>query len=124
MTNHPVHVQDEHGNLLPTALIPFCEFGGSMSVMGVKIDEFEIPFCNSFKEKLIKDKLCYTVDLNKRRFQVKDENDFTLKLFISYNEDRELDTFLDLDMSTTKGDDVIADQYVLVETIGKFQNIV
>ena len=91
-----------------------------MSVMGVKIEDFEIPFCNAFKEKLIKDKLCYTVDLNKRRFQVKDEKSLTLKLFISYNEDRQLDTFQDLNMSY-KGDNLILDQYVLVETIGKFQ---
>ena len=40
LTNHPVHIQDEDGTLFPTALIPFCEFGGDLNVMGVKIDQF------------------------------------------------------------------------------------
>ena len=56
ITNHPVHVQDEDGNLSPTALIPFCELGGNMSVMGVEIDEFDIPFCNAFREDFKKRK--------------------------------------------------------------------
>ena len=63
-TNHPVHIQDEDGKLSPTALIPFCEFGGNMSVMGVKIEEIEIPVCSSFRPKILRDQLCYTVDLS------------------------------------------------------------
>ena len=43
MTNHPVHVQNNDGNFSSTAMIPFCDFGGNMSVLGVKIKEFEIP---------------------------------------------------------------------------------
>ena len=49
-TNHPVHIQEEDGQLSPTALLPFCEFGGNMSVMGVKIDQFDVPVCNSFRD--------------------------------------------------------------------------
>ena len=64
-TNHPVHIQDEDGKLSPTALIPFCEFGGNMSVMGVKIDQIDVPVCNSFRPKIKGDQLCYTVDPNK-----------------------------------------------------------
>ena len=65
LTNHPVHIQDKDGNLSPTALIPFCDFGGNMSVMGVKIDQFDVPVCNSFRPKIVQDQLCYTVDPNK-----------------------------------------------------------
>ena len=43
VSNHPVHIIDQDGVLYPTALIPFCEFGRSMSVMGVKIDQFDHP---------------------------------------------------------------------------------
>ena len=64
VTNHPVHIQMEDGILSPTALIPFCEFGGNMSVMGVKIDQFDVPVCKSFRPKIIQDQLCYTVDPN------------------------------------------------------------
>ena len=28
---HPVHIVDDDGHLWPTALIPFCEFGGNLS---------------------------------------------------------------------------------------------
>ena len=51
-TNHPVHIKEDY-ELYPTALIPFCEFGGNMSVMGVKIDQFDVPVCNSFRPKII-----------------------------------------------------------------------
>ena len=64
VTNHPVHVMGQSGNFSPTALIPLCNFGGSMSVMGVKIDKFDVPFCNSFRPKIIQDQLCYSVDPN------------------------------------------------------------
>ena len=36
LSNHPVHLIDENGDLSPTALIPFCDLGGDMSAMGVK----------------------------------------------------------------------------------------
>ena len=65
MTNHPVHIQEKDGQISPTALIPFCEFGGNMSVMGVKIDQIDVPVCTSFRPKIIMDQLCYTVDPNK-----------------------------------------------------------
>ena len=44
LSNHPVHILDDEGNLSPTALIPFCEFGGNMSAMGIKIEQ--IKMCN------------------------------------------------------------------------------
>ena len=56
-TNHPVHIQNEDGTLSPTALIPFCEFGGNMPIMGVKIDKFDVPVCNSFMPKLLGNQL-------------------------------------------------------------------
>ena len=42
-TNHPVHHINKDGEFSPTALIPFCEFGGKMSIMGVQIDKFDVP---------------------------------------------------------------------------------
>ena len=41
VTNHPVHIVNQNGNTNPTALIPFCDFGGNKSVMGVKIDHLK-----------------------------------------------------------------------------------
>ena len=115
-----MHVQDDDGNFLPTAMIPFCVFGGNMTVVGVKIEDFEIPFCTGFEEKILKDKLCYTINLNNRthKGQIKEEDDISFSLFISYNEDRQLDSVIDLNMSSEE-DNSISDKYVLVETISK-----
>ena len=63
MTNHPVHLTDGE-SLFPTALIPFCEFGGSMSTMGKEIERLDVPVCNSFKPKIVEGQLCYSVDPN------------------------------------------------------------
>ena len=55
ITNHPVHIINKELKLMNTALIPFCEFGGNMSVMGVNIDQFDVPVCNSFWPKIVRD---------------------------------------------------------------------
>ena len=107
MTNHPVHVLDEDGNLSPTALIPFCEFGEDISAMGVKIDKLDVPVCNSFKAVVYNDQLCYTVDPNKYRNGMvngnsAEEEDLSLALYINYNEDREEYFSEDLDENNGK----------------------
>ena len=89
VTNHPVHVQDQFGNFSPTAFIPFCVFGGNMSAMGVKIDQFDVPVCNIFKAKLHKDQLCYEADID--NFKQESQNtELSVSFFIHYNEDRML----------------------------------
>ena len=65
ISNHPVHLLDENGNLSQSAFIPFCAFGGDFSIMGEKIDEFDVAVCNSFRPKIVQNQLCYEVDLNK-----------------------------------------------------------
>ena len=90
LSNHPIHVMDQFGNLSPTALLPFCKFGGNMSVMGVKIDNFDDPVCNSFRPKIVMDQLCYQVDPNEYKDKIDLEGDLSLSLFINYNEDREI----------------------------------
>ena len=70
VTNHPVHLLDKDGNLSPTALIPFCEFGGDLSIMGVNHDKFDVPICNSFRPKIVIDQLCYQVDPNEYKHNI------------------------------------------------------
>ena len=48
-----------------------------MSTMGVMIDQFEVPVCNSFQTRIHNDQLCYEVDLN--RFRNKDNVDTDYK---------------------------------------------
>ena len=91
--NHPVHFVDSQSmKVSPSSLIPFCEFGGNMTAMGVKIDEFDIPVCTSFQAKILNDQLCYEVDLN--MYSNKDNIAKELKsgfaFVMDYNEDRQV----------------------------------
>ena len=35
-----------------------------MSAMGIMLDLFDVPVCNSFQARILNDQLCYEVDLN------------------------------------------------------------
>ena len=91
VSNHPVHIVDEDGNLSPSSFIPFCEFGGNMSAMGVKVDQIDVPVCNSFKAKVLNDQLCYEVDPNLYidRNDPKKDLKLGLVLALDFNEDRQ-----------------------------------
>ena len=68
VTSHPVHLIDNNNKALnPTALVPFCSVSDDYSPMGVKIGQFNVPVCNGFRPKTIRDQLCYTVDLNEMK---------------------------------------------------------
>jgi len=82
-----------------------------MSVMGVKIDQFDVPVCNSFRPKIIRDQLCYTVDPSKYQDKITLKQELSLALFINYNEDKEIV----LEKSETMPEDDI----IIIETIGK-----
>ena len=69
-----------------------------MSVMGVKIDQFDVPVCNSFRPKIVIDQLCYQVDPNEYKHKIDLQGDLSLSLFIHYNEDRQME---DVDDSET-----------------------
>ena len=78
----------------PSAFIPFCDFGGNMSAMGVMIDQFDVPVCNSFQAKIFKDQLCYEVDLNsmsnKNKNNIGKELQTGFYFLMDYNEDRQV----------------------------------
>ena len=90
--NHPVHVISEDNQMSPSSFIPFCEFGGDPSAVGVKIDNFQHPVCKIFQAKVLNNQLCYEVDLKK--FSNKDNIDKELELgftfLMDYNEDRQI----------------------------------
>ena len=89
---HPVHIVTEENKNSPTAFIPFCEFGGNMSAVGVTIDQFDIPVCNSFEGKIINDQLCYEVDLNRfsNKVNIIEELKTGFAFIMDYNEDRQI----------------------------------
>ena len=86
-----MHLFDENEqNLYPTALIPFCEVAGNKSAMGIKIDQLDTPVCTSFRPKIVLDQLCYEVNPNKFRDVMIRNEEFSLTLYVSYNEDRQV----------------------------------
>ena len=94
MTNHPVHIVTNRGRMSPSAFIPFCELGGNMSLMGIKIDQFDVPVCNSFKARILNDQLCYELDVNKfiDKADMEGVNRIGLTMILDYNEERQIST--------------------------------
>ena len=90
--NHPVHIITKDIQLSPSAFIPFCDFGGEMSTVGAKIDQFDVPVCNAFEARLFNDQLCYEVDLDKFSDgkNIENELDLGFNFIMDYNEDRQV----------------------------------
>ena len=42
IVRHPVHIVDKNKKLSPSAFIPFCEFGGNMTAMGLNTELFDV----------------------------------------------------------------------------------
>ena len=82
-----------------------------MSSMGTKIEQFDVPVCNSFKAKILNDQLCYEVDPNK--FMNSENIGIHLRtgltFLVDYNEDRQV---------VDEDSNVIKNAYNL---IGKFE---
>ena len=57
--------------------------------MGVLIEQIDVPVCNSFKDKIVKDQLCQQVDLNKFKTKLKPHEKIDFSFFIDFNEERE-----------------------------------
>ena len=99
-----------------------------MAAMGLKIAEFDIPVCNSFKAEILNDQLCYKVDLN----MFKDVNNLERELklgfyfLMDYNEDRQV-TFdkntvenKEFDLASNVIESDQDDQaFIYLDTIGK-----
>ena len=59
LINHPAHISNKR-NL--TAFIPFCSFGRDL--IGKKLDRFQGPVCDQFKEKIVNGQVCFEADMN------------------------------------------------------------
>ena len=86
-------------------------------MMGVKIDQFDSPVCSSFKDKILLDQFCYTVDPNEYINFIDKDTELSLTLFISYNEDRQL---IEKEINNSKKiESYLNETSVIVNTIGK-----
>ena len=55
---------DESGEWTASSFIPFCEFGGDGKQLGERREEFDVPVCSSFSEKVLAGQLCYQLEVN------------------------------------------------------------
>lgn len=106
--------------LNPSAFIPFCSFGNDLEIMGAKIDGFDDPVCNSFKTKIVKNHLCYEVDLEKFK---SDDNivgqlENGLSLILDYNEDKQI-----IDRETKNMQNKAGMVHIHLDTISESANI-
>ena len=62
-----------------------------MLSMGVKIEQFEFPVCNSFQPKILNDQLCYEVDLKRiaKKRNIASQLKLGLNFIMDYNEDQQ-----------------------------------
>ena len=89
-SNHPVHILNKERKLSPSALVPFCEFGGNSKIMGIMMKNFTVPVCNSFKTKTLNNQLCYELNLNKFKSYFSAESLKTgVTFFVDKNDERQ-----------------------------------
>ena len=120
LTSHPIHLVDNNiGDFNPTALVPFCSISDNYSAMGVKIDHIDVPVCNSFRPKIRKDQLCYTVDLNEIKEKTGLKHKVFFTFFIDFNEDREFSFAQNVKEKKTSKFTNSSACKIIIETIGK-----
>ena len=133
LSNHPVHLLDNDGNLLPSAFIPYCEIGGNIRDVSFTLKQLHFkhfPVCNIFKPKIYKNQVCYEVDINlyghpKRRYTR------GLIFLMDYNIDRQFVNIQrgilkyesesnSLGKIVTDSEDFGDDARIIIQAIGKF----
>ena len=80
--------------------------------MGVKNEQFDVPVCNSFRPKIVKDQLCYQVEADEYKHFMDENIELSTELYINYNEDRQFSSSDMKDQEVPK---------ILIETIGKYK---
>ena len=93
LNNHPVHIIDNSKKMSPSAFVPFCQFGRNISNMGLNHDDFGIPVCNSFQTKILRNQLCFEIDLeefNKEERNKVENLEAGFVFIIDFNEDRQV----------------------------------
>ena len=91
VSNHPVHILNNEGELSPSSFIPFCSFGKEF--IGTNLPGFGIPVCNIFKPRNYLDQLCYETDLQNLKDnkiqKIGKQLVLGLTLVLDYNEERQ-----------------------------------
>ena len=92
MIHNPAHIIDINGAFTASSFIPFCALAGNMEILGQKVENFKLPVCSKFKPKYLFGHLCYQLDVNDVKNQVKVTNGVHggITFALDYNEDRRI----------------------------------
>ena len=80
MSLHPPHLIDSSRSLTPAALIPFCAYQTNMSLLGQTRQDLPFTVCSQFKPSVLEGQLCYSLDLNNIKTQIKTKVNLILLL--------------------------------------------
>ena len=106
-----------------------------MSVVGVKLEQFDDPVCNSFEARILNNQLCYEVDLNRfsNKSNIAKELESGFYFLMDYNEDRSRQsTLAEKEERSGMGSNLLESDknqhaYIYLDTIGteqlKFKNL-
>ena len=108
---------DDSGDISPSAFIPFCSFGGNLSLVGTNINNFqETPVCTAFKQKIVNDQVCYEIDVNRFKADVDWEESLQLGLSLV------LDTNNEYDVSKLLAEDGNIENNVVKDKLNSYDN--
>ena len=74
---HSPHLRSSQGQLLPSALIPFCALNSDLGVLGNPLnltEKLRLPVCNKFLPVVLEGQLCYSIYLDQVKTSPSKEN--------------------------------------------------
>ena len=100
--SHPPHLT----SLWSSALIPFCAYNTDLKMFkeAHTLPGIAFPLCSSFIPTMLEGQLCYKLNLNMTSGQGKRNE---LMLILDYNEDRSLQTSLNIKENITSSTDTL-----------------
>ena len=60
---HPPHLTNNKGQMMPSALIPFCAYQSHKSFLGETMENGNLTFCKGFHPIVLEGQLCYTLKI-------------------------------------------------------------
>ena len=105
--------------LSPSAFIPFCSFGGSMSVVGKSHHMFNTHVCDKFKPTFLDGKLCYQINVHGLEDKVNKEEmaQKGIEFLLDYNFDRMIK--VEEEVESVVKDSSAKEAMIYIESLGK-----
>ena len=88
MSTYPAHLMSKQGQLLPSALIPYCSFSTKMLDLGERVENFTYPLCTAFTPTLHNGQVCYELDTDKIKNAITPANNGGLVLLLDMGKER------------------------------------